>query len=153
MEHARLRAGQGILARIIEAADQSQDLPDRAADGFLSGMEFSALEEEHSYFAGLSVTNRNELAHSEVALEQQTLARFPAAEQEELAAYFRGYGADSDTAAPMAAAVSADPDRALRVHTREELGVDPNELPSPLLAGSRRCSRSRRARWSRCCPG
>ena len=35
----------------------------------------------------------------------------------------------------MAAAVSKDPDTALRLHTREELGVDPNELPSPVLAG------------------
>jgi VIT1/CCC1 family predicted Fe2+/Mn2+ transporter len=35
----------------------------------------------------------------------------------------------------MAAAVSRDPDTALRVHTREELGVDPFELPSPVLAG------------------
>jgi VIT1/CCC1 family predicted Fe2+/Mn2+ transporter len=31
--------------------------------------------------------------------------------------------------------VSKDRDTALRVHTREELGVDPDELPSPLLAG------------------
>ena len=36
----------------------------------------------------------------------------------------------------MAAAVSADPDTALRVHAREELGVDPAELPSPVLAGA-----------------
>jgi VIT1/CCC1 family predicted Fe2+/Mn2+ transporter len=35
----------------------------------------------------------------------------------------------------MAAAVSRDPDTALRIHTREELGVDPHELPSPVLAG------------------
>jgi VIT1/CCC1 family predicted Fe2+/Mn2+ transporter len=35
----------------------------------------------------------------------------------------------------MAAAVSADPDTALQVHTRQELGVDPQDLPSPLLAG------------------
>ena len=35
----------------------------------------------------------------------------------------------------MAAAVSKDPDTALRVHTREELGIDPSELPSPVLAG------------------
>jgi VIT1/CCC1 family predicted Fe2+/Mn2+ transporter len=62
-------------------------------------------------------------------------ARFPAAEQAELAATFRGYGADADTAARMAAAVSKDPDTALRVHTREELGVDPFELPSALFAG------------------
>jgi VIT1/CCC1 family predicted Fe2+/Mn2+ transporter len=36
----------------------------------------------------------------------------------------------------MAAAVSADPGTALRVHTREELGVDPSGLPSPLVAGA-----------------
>jgi VIT1/CCC1 family predicted Fe2+/Mn2+ transporter len=84
----------------------------------------------------ISVTNQNELVHAEVSLERQMLARFPAAEQEELAGYFRDYGADPDTAARMAAAVSADPDTALRVHTREELGVDPSDLPSPLLAGA-----------------
>lgn len=42
---------EGILARIIEAADQSRDLPDRNAGGFLCGMEFSTLDEERRYFA------------------------------------------------------------------------------------------------------
>ena len=84
----------------------------------------------------ISVTNQNELVHSEVSLERQMLSQFPAAEQEELAGYFRQYGADPDTAARMAAAVSSDPGTALRVHAREELGVDPDELPSPLLAGA-----------------
>jgi vacuolar iron transporter family protein len=83
----------------------------------------------------ISVTNQNELVHAEVALERQMLARFPQAEQDELAGYFRDYGADPDTAARMAAAVSSDPSTALRVHTREELGVDHTELPSPILAG------------------
>jgi VIT1/CCC1 family predicted Fe2+/Mn2+ transporter len=73
--------------------------------------------------------------HAEVALERQMLARFPKAEQDELAGYFREYGADPETAARMAAAVSSDPSTALRVHTREELGVDPTDLPSPILAG------------------
>jgi len=84
----------------------------------------------------ISVTNQNELVHAEVALEKKMLALFPLAEQEELAGYFREYGADADTAARMAAAVSRDPGTALRVHTREELGVDPGELPSPILAGA-----------------
>ncbi len=84
----------------------------------------------------ISVTNQNELVHSEVALERQMLDRFPAAEREELAGYFRQYGADADTATRMADAVSADPHTALRIHTREELGVDPEELPSPILAGA-----------------
>jgi len=83
----------------------------------------------------ISVTNQNELVGAEVSLEQRMLAQFPDAEEEELAGYFRGYGADAETAARMAAAVSADPDTALEVHTRQELGVDPRDLPSPLLAG------------------
>jgi VIT1/CCC1 family predicted Fe2+/Mn2+ transporter len=83
----------------------------------------------------ISVTNQNELVQSEVSLERAMLARFPAAEEAELAEYFCGYGADPGTAARMAAAVSKDPDTALRLHTREELGLDPAELPSAVLAG------------------
>jgi vacuolar iron transporter family protein len=83
----------------------------------------------------VSVTNQNELVAAEVATERIMHARFPAAEQAELADTFAGYGADAETAARMAAAVSQDPDTALRVHTREELGVDPFELPSPVFAG------------------
>src|SRR5204862_433259 len=82
----------------------------------------------------VSVTNQNELVHAEVATERTMHARFPAAEEAELAETFAGYGADLETAARMAAAVSSDPDTALRVHTREELGVDPFELPSGLVA-------------------
>ena len=83
----------------------------------------------------VSVTNQNELVHAEVATERTMHARFPDAEQAELADTFAGYGADPETAARMAAAVSRDPDTALRVHTREELGVDPFELPSAGVAG------------------
>jgi len=82
----------------------------------------------------ISVTSQNELVNAEVTVERRMHARFPAAEQAELADTFRGYGADPDTAARMAAAVSRDPDTALRVHTREELGIDPFKLPSAVLA-------------------
>ncbi|MCW2647676.1 MAG: vacuolar iron transporter family protein [Pseudonocardiales bacterium] len=82
----------------------------------------------------VSVTNQNELVHAEVAVERSMHARFPAAEQAELAETFRGYGADVETAARMADAVSRDPETALRFHTREELGVDHQALPSAVLA-------------------
>jgi VIT1/CCC1 family predicted Fe2+/Mn2+ transporter len=84
----------------------------------------------------VSVTNQNELVHAEVAVERTMHARFPDAEQAELTETFTGYGADPQTAAKMAAAVSADPATALRFHTREELGVDADDLPSPVLAGT-----------------
>ena len=83
----------------------------------------------------LSVTNQNELIQAEVAVERDMHTRFPAAEQAELADRFRDYGADPHTAARMAAAVSQDPAAALRFHARDELGVDPEDLPAPVLAG------------------
>src|ERR1700761_4644930 len=51
----------------------------------------------------VSVTNQNELVHAEVAVERRMHARFPAAEQAELAETFRGYGADSGPAGAMGA--------------------------------------------------
>ena len=84
----------------------------------------------------ISVTNQNELVHAEVAVERRMHEEFPEAEQAELAQKFRGYGADAETAAKMAAAVSKDPAMALRIHTRDELGLDAEDLPSAVLAGT-----------------
>ena len=84
----------------------------------------------------VSVTNQNELVHAEVEVERKMHARFPDAEQAELTHTFTGFGADPETAAKMAAAVSKDPELALRFHTRDELGIDHEELPSPLVAGA-----------------
>ena len=77
----------------------------------------------------ISVTNQNELVHSEVSLERQMLDRFPAAEREELAGYFRSYGADEETATRMAAAVSADPSTALARLWQERRPMRP--FPGP----------------------
>jgi VIT1/CCC1 family predicted Fe2+/Mn2+ transporter len=41
-----------------------------------------------------------------------------------------------DLAERVAREVSKDPDEAWRVHVREELGVDPDEQPSPYVAGA-----------------
>jgi vacuolar iron transporter family protein len=52
----------------------------------------------------------------------------------------------------MAAAVCQDPDAALRVHTREELGVDPAGLPSAILAGAASLAAFSLGALIRCCP-
>ncbi|UIJ63392.1 VIT1/CCC1 transporter family protein [Amycolatopsis acidiphila] len=83
----------------------------------------------------VSVTNQNELVHAEVALEAEMHARYPQQEHDELVDRFIGYGADNETARRMAEAVARDPQQDLRLHTRDELGVDPQDLPSALLAG------------------
>jgi len=83
----------------------------------------------------VSVTNQNELVQAEVAVEREMHRRFPEQEHAELTERFVSYGADDETARRMAEAISRDPERALWLHARDELGVDPNDLPSPLLAG------------------
>ncbi|MEV4678819.1 MULTISPECIES: VIT1/CCC1 transporter family protein [Actinomadura] len=82
----------------------------------------------------ISVASQSELAEAEIEVERLELARHPAAEERELAEVFEARGVDPETAAEVARQLSRDPDEALQVHTREELGVTPGDLPSPLLA-------------------
>jgi VIT1/CCC1 family predicted Fe2+/Mn2+ transporter len=83
----------------------------------------------------VSVSSQNELVGAEVHKERIELERNPAGEQRELAESFMRSGVDSDLARRVAEQVSAHPDSALRVHVREELGVDYQDLPSPVAAG------------------
>jgi vacuolar iron transporter family protein len=83
----------------------------------------------------VSVSSQNELIQAEVRKEQHELEHNPEAERRELAAVFRGRGVDADLADRVARQVSSRPEDALRMHVREELGVDHHELPSPLVAG------------------
>src|SRR5207247_2179224 len=50
------------------------------------------------------------------------------------AALWTRRGLPAKLAIEVAKAVAANPDEAVRVHAREELGVDPEEAPSPWLA-------------------
>jgi vacuolar iron transporter family protein len=83
----------------------------------------------------VSVSSQNELVGAEVRKERVELERNPAGEQRELAESFMRSGVDPDLALRVAEQVSAHPDAALRVHVREELGVDYQDLPSPVAAG------------------
>ncbi len=82
----------------------------------------------------VSVSSQNELVRAEVESERRELARNPVGEQAELAASFRAQGVDADLADRVAAQISAQPDRGLGIHVREELGVDHEDLPSPWTA-------------------
>jgi vacuolar iron transporter family protein len=82
----------------------------------------------------VSVSSQNELVAAEVNKERTELEKHPEAEQRELAAVFRQRGVDAETADRVARQVSEHPEEALRVHVREELGVDHQELPSPATA-------------------
>jgi len=84
----------------------------------------------------ISVSAQNELIQREVAVERRELTSNAVAETEELAAMYEDHGISPDTARAAAADVMASPEMALRVHTREELGVDPHDLPSAFKAAA-----------------
>jgi VIT1/CCC1 family predicted Fe2+/Mn2+ transporter len=82
----------------------------------------------------VSVSSQNELIQSEVDKEQHELNTNAVAEQLELVGMLRRRGISAATAKLAAAEISAHPDKALAVHAFEELGVNPNDLPSPVVA-------------------
>jgi VIT1/CCC1 family predicted Fe2+/Mn2+ transporter len=82
----------------------------------------------------VSVSSQNELVQSEVNKERHELEHNAAFEQAELASMLRARGVSAPTARLAAAEISADPVKALAVHALEELGVNPGELPSPVVA-------------------
>ncbi len=84
----------------------------------------------------VSVASQVELTRAEIEVEKAEIARVPEAEQAELAAVYRSRGVDAEVAAEVARQLSRDPEQAWRVHAREELGVDPDDLPSPWTAAA-----------------
>ncbi len=81
-----------------------------------------------------SVASQAELTRAEIDIERLELSRHPEAEQAELAAMYVQRGVSPDLANQVAAQLSADPEQSWRIHVREELGVDPDSLPSPWTA-------------------
>ena len=84
----------------------------------------------------VSVASQTELTRAEIEIEKAELKRVPHAELAELAAIYVSRGVEPDLAREVAKQLSADPEQAWRVHAREELGVDPDDLPSPWTAAA-----------------
>jgi vacuolar iron transporter family protein len=82
----------------------------------------------------VSMRAQQELLERELAIERDQLLRNPNKETVELALIYQSRGVDPDVAQEMASQMMADPDRALEVHAREELGIDPSSLGSPVAA-------------------
>jgi vacuolar iron transporter family protein len=81
-----------------------------------------------------SVRAQNEQVAAEVAKERRELEHFPEAEANELAQKWISRGLPARLAREVAEVLSRNPTEALRVHAQEELGVDPDDQPSPWLA-------------------
>lgn len=82
----------------------------------------------------VSVASQTELAKAEIELERHELTHSPEAELGELTQMYVAKGVEPVLAAQVAEQLSRDPHQALDVHVREELGLDPGDLPSPWTA-------------------
>jgi len=81
-----------------------------------------------------SVTTANEQVESEVRVERRSFRMYPDAEQAELVGTLTDMGMSVETATKAAEELHRDETRALNFHLVQELGVDPNEKPSPWVA-------------------
>jgi VIT1/CCC1 family predicted Fe2+/Mn2+ transporter len=82
----------------------------------------------------ISVKSQNELTQAEVELEKKQHERDPMGKLNRLAQVFVEKGVSPNLAEAVVRQISADPDRAVATHVREELGIDPDDLPSPQTA-------------------
>ncbi|MEO8438476.1 MAG: VIT1/CCC1 transporter family protein, partial [Chloroflexota bacterium] len=70
------------------------------------------------------------------ALERAEMEAMPEEEEAELAASYRSKGFTAEEAATIAHRIFQDPETALDMLVREELGLDPDELGSPWRASA-----------------
>jgi VIT1/CCC1 family predicted Fe2+/Mn2+ transporter len=82
----------------------------------------------------LSMRAQTELFEAELDLERREISRRPESERRELAAIYRSRGVDQQTVDKLATEMHRDPDLALETHAREELGINPDSLGSPIQA-------------------
>jgi VIT1/CCC1 family predicted Fe2+/Mn2+ transporter len=79
----------------------------------------------------VSMRSQREMYEHQIALEKAELDAYPEEEAEELALIFEARGVPLEEARRHAAQLIADPQNALDTLTREELGLNPDDLGSP----------------------
>jgi VIT1/CCC1 family predicted Fe2+/Mn2+ transporter len=82
----------------------------------------------------ISMSAQRELMERELNVERQALDRSPLGETNELRGMYEQRGIDPAVARDMADQVMRDPELALETHAREELGINPQHLGSPVQA-------------------
>ena len=84
----------------------------------------------------VSVQSQREFYEHQIALERDELKQYPEAEAQELALIYAAKGLPKKEAGRLAQRMVADPEHALDTLAREELGLNPDELGSPLGAAA-----------------
>ncbi len=115
-----LTANFGLLAGMV-GAQATLGTGDHVVLAGLAGMVADALSMGSSGY--LAARSEREVYAYEIAREAEEIRLMPELEQEELRLIYRAKGIPEADAARLAAAVMADPERALTEKTREELGI------------------------------
>jgi VIT1/CCC1 family predicted Fe2+/Mn2+ transporter len=79
----------------------------------------------------VSVRSQREMYEYQIALEREEVAEYPEEEAEELALIYEARGVEIGEARKVSRALLANPEQALDVLAREELGLNPDDLGSP----------------------
>jgi VIT1/CCC1 family predicted Fe2+/Mn2+ transporter len=117
-----------LIAGVAGAASATSEVAIAGLAGLVGGA-FSMATGEY-----VSVQSQNESTHAELDVERHELEHNAEAELAELTQMYVARGVDPDVAHQVAVQLSRDPDQALLIHAQEELGVDPQQLPSPWIA-------------------
>src|SRR6185369_13863240 len=117
------------LALIAGVAGGTRDHTSAVVLAGLAGLAAGAFSMAAGEYT--SVASQSEAAAREIERERAEIERHPEHEIQELAQMYEAKGIDEDLALQVAQQVHRDVDNAVAVHAREELGVDPGDLPSP----------------------
>jgi VIT1/CCC1 family predicted Fe2+/Mn2+ transporter len=82
----------------------------------------------------VSMQAQRELFERELALENHELRTRPEGERRELVRIYESRGVEPDVAGHLASEMMRTPELALETHAREELGINPSALGSPVKA-------------------
>ncbi len=119
-----------LILGVAAATSDASPVMIAGVSGLLAGAASMAAGEY------VSMKAQNELIERELRIERESLANNPAGELRELQSIYAHRGLDDDAALALATAVHEDPDVALEVHAREELGVDPDDIGDPTGAAA-----------------
>jgi len=119
-----------LVLGVAGAGIQSATVLTTGAAGLLAGALSMAAGEY------VSVRSQREMYEHQIALEREELAEYPEEEAEELALIYHARGVSLEQARAVSQALLANPEQALDVLAREELGLNPDDLGSPWRAAS-----------------
>ena len=133
MRAATFGAMDGLVSNtaLIAGVGAAADAHAVVISGF-AGLVAGAFSMALGEFA--SVTTANEQIESEVRVEKRAFRLHPQAEKAELVDMLVSMGMAQETALKASDEIHRDEDRALNFHLSQELGVDPDEKPSPYVA-------------------